>query len=388
MQMDRTRQLQEEIRRLNQLVEEMRGRLVMLEGSSPRQAEPARSSRRGFLRLGATAAAGALGMIAGKAIPAAAANGATVTTGSATTGETATTITGDGTANATTGGPANPIPVFAADANGFVAEDLTTALGTNDSFNAPLQGLGPSGVTAIGADGVDGWAQGPLAFAVYGLSDQGDGVTGEALSGIGLYLRGTGRLKQDPQGTAGDPSVNFPSGPDTFEQVRDANGVLFIHGLGSGAGNSVWRRVNTLRTDAADGSGNPFKPLRLADTRPGGSHVGPFTGPFANKTEKTFTVTGAGAGASKIPTDAIAVVGNLTAVGFNSAGGYLAIHPGVSGTYVFDADPSSLNFGGGEPGAIANSFVCGLDSSGRLTVSIRTYSGTTNFIIDITGYIQ
>ena len=82
------------------------------------------------------------------------------------------------------------------------------------------------------------------------------------------------------------------------------------------------------------------------------------------------------------------VVGNLTAVGFNSAGGYLAIHPGVSGTYVFDADPSSLNFGGGEPGAIANSFVCGLDSSGRLTVSIRTYSGTTNFIIDITGYIQ
>ena len=386
MQMDDTQQLEEEIRRLNELIEDMRGRLVRLEGSSARPAQPARSNRRGFLRLSATAAAGALGVIATKAIPAAAADGATVTTGSSTTGETPTVITGDGAASGTSGGPALPIPVLAAHANGFVAGDLSTALGTNDSFNAPLQGLGPSGVTAIGADGVDGWAQGPLAFAVYGLSDQGVGVTGEALTGIGLYSRGTGRLKQDPQGTAGDPTANFPTGPDTFEQVRDANGVLYIHGLGSGPGNSIWRRVNTLRTDAADGSGNPFKPLRLADTRSG---IGGPKGPFANLTEKTYTVRGAGSGASKIPTDAIAVVGNLTAVGFSSTGGYLAIHPGTAGVYTFDVDPSSINFGGGEPGAIANSFVCGLDSSGRLTVSIRTYSGgKTNFIIDITGYIQ
>jgi hypothetical protein len=387
MDMDRTEQLEEEVRRLNRLVEEMRGRLVMLEGTEAAEGKSPRSSRRGFLRLGAAAAAGAVGMAAARVLPVAAADGATVTTGSATTGETPTTITGDGSANATTGATGNPIPVFAARANGFVSGDLTTALGTNDSFNAPLQGLGPSGVTAIGADGVDGWAQGPLAFAVYGLSDQGVGVVGEALTGIGVYARGTGRLKQDPQGIAGDPTSSFPNGPDSFEQVRDANGVLFIHGTGSGAGNSIWRRVNTLRTDAASGNGHAFKPFRLADTRNG---TGGFTGPFGDGTSRTYTVAGTGSGDSSVPTDAIAVVGNLTATGFGSAGGFMAIHPAGT-TFNASTDPSSLNFSG-SVGAWANSFVCGLGTganAGKITVDIKTYSGSkTQFIIDITGYIQ
>jgi hypothetical protein len=394
MDSDREQELEAQVQRLTRMVEEMRSRLVTLEGSAPaRQGQPSRSSRRGFLRLGATAAAGAVGMIAAKAIPAAAADGNTLTIGSAANannmGETTTTFKGDGAA-ASPPAQGAPVPVLEVVARDFNSTALNNALTPNDSFNAALQGLGAgSTLTAdVNADGVDGWAGGKLAYGVYGLSDSGVGVTGEAITGIGLYARGTGRLKLDPWSlsTAGDPTSNYgPLGPDDFEQLRDKNGVLYIHGVlgGSGVGNSQWRRVNTLRVDTASGSNAPFKPLRLVDTRSG---IGGPKGPFGNFAQKTYRVAGMGSGASAIPTDAVAVVGNLTATQFNSAGGYLSIHPnGVP--YTFDVDPSSLNFSG-SVGAWANSFVCGLDSSGKLTVSIRTYAGTTHFIIDITGYIQ
>jgi hypothetical protein len=83
-------------------------------------------------------------------------------------------------------------------------------------------------------------------------------------------------------------------------------------------------------------------------------------------------------------------VGNLTAVGWNVSG-WLTIFPaGV--TYDPNADPSSMNFSGSAY-AWANSFVVGLGTGttwgGKVAVYVGTLGGgSTNFILDITGYIQ
>ncbi len=354
--MDRTQELEEQVRRLSRTVEEMRARMARLEGGVAAPAEEKRS-RRSFLGMGAAAAAGALGVAASRVIPVAAANGDPMTVGNTMTGTSPTILSGSD---------------FEAKDSGFVQGDLDAALPNLETFTGPHQALGGDG-SGADAEGLDAFAHGALAFGVWGLTDSGVGVTGEANTGIGLYARGTGRIRQDPQGFAGDPTPAVPNGPDLMEQVRDANGVLWIHNsLG------IWRRVNSLRTDASSGNGHAFKPLRLYDSRQHG-------GKKAAGSTNVFQVTGAAVGTdSEIPADAVAVVGNLTATGYGGAG-FLAIMP-QGASFNPSTDPSSLNFIVGQ-GAIANAFVCGLNpTNGQLQVYVG--GSASNFIIDITAYIQ
>lgn len=228
--MSTNEELKAEIHRLTQAVEEMKARLADLE-SEGEDGTPVRSTRRRFLTLGAGAAIGALGLAAGKMLPAAAANGDPVLTGGETTGTTATSVKDGSTL------PTRLTPVLDAKASDFSQTDLTAALGTN-TFAGVLQGLGGNGSTGLSAtavDGVDGWAEGDLAFGVYGLTTSGVGTVGESSTGIGLYSRGSGRILQDPQ-PAGMPGW---AGND-FEIVRDANGVMWISQPGG-----TWKQVST-----------------------------------------------------------------------------------------------------------------------------------------------
>jgi hypothetical protein len=356
--MDGIQELQEELQRLTQTVAEMRSRMAKLEGrGSSTDSELKRSDRRGFLKLGAGAALGALGWAAVKAVPASAADGGNLVLGSANLAESATSLTGD---------TSYPIPVFSAAAQG-----TNWVNGTTGTFTGPLQGLGTAD-----AHGVEGWASGTItggAAGVYGLTDGGVGVVGESSTGIGLYARASGRILQDGLPLAGAPTYI----PNLYEQVRDLEGVLWIHD-----GGGDWRRVNTLRVDTADGLGAPFKPFRLLDTR--------LSGPIKAKGSVTSVdVHTVVSGASTLPLGTIAVVGNLTAVDYTGSG-FLAIMPdGIligtnPGDYNPASDPSSVNFILGQK-AIANAFVCGL-SFGVLQVYVAGHS--SHFIIDITAYIQ
>jgi len=352
--LDHTHELEEQVQRLTGEVEEMRARMARLESSEPGQqngTEP--KSRRGFLKFGAGAVMGALGMAAAKVMPAAALTGNPTLLGTANAADAPTTIQTTGTA----------ARVFGAMASGFTQAQLDLA----GTFNAPLQGLGAA---SGNAEGVDAWAQGASAYGVFGLTDAGTGVVGESNTGIGLYAKRSGRIRQEGR-PAGAPNYL----PNNFEQVRDANGVLWIHSA-TGAAPSMWRRVNTARFDTADGTGGFFKPLRLIDTRSGAAKPGNST--------TTVTVAGRGAGASLIPLDAIGIAGNLTAVGYDQSG-FLAMFP-AGATYTPATDPSSVNFITGQY-AIANSFICGLGTGGAVQVFVAT-PGATHFIIDITGYFQ
>jgi hypothetical protein len=373
---DRTSELEEQVVKLTGDIEDMRSRMARLEGGdSGHQNGVTPRSRRGFLRFGAGAVLGALGMAATKVLPASAATGGNFLLGNPNSAGATTGLTGDTTVTATTG----PIPVLKVQTADHAGAKLATALGAN-SFQGPVQALG--GDLGAGFDGLDAFASGPSSAGVWGLTDAGYGVIGESNTGIGLYARRSGRIRQEGLSAVGAPSHN----PNLFEQARDANGILWIHGP-TGTAPSVWRRVNTLRTDTADGLGNAFKPLRLADTRNG---TGGVTGPVAGGQTKVFTIAGAGTGPSSIPADAVAVVGNITAVGWNQSG-WLTIFPAGT-TYNPNADPSSMNFSGSAY-AWANGFVAGLGTGATWGGKVAVYvgilgSGSTNFIIDITGYIQ
>jgi hypothetical protein len=227
--MNRTEELEDQVRQLNSTVDEMKARMDRLEGAEPADKNGTkRSSRRGFLRLGAAAALGSMGWVAAKAMPVSAADGGTFTLGQANLAASPTTVKGD----IETGvGP--PTPVLAAIDSTFVQGPLTTAGG----FLGALQGLGSGAGGNPIVEGVDGWASGTKAFAVYGLTDSGTGVTGESSTGIGLYARSSGRIRQDGLVLAGMPAP----GANDFEQVRDAAGAMWI----STPGGAGWKQVAT-----------------------------------------------------------------------------------------------------------------------------------------------
>ena len=95
--MDRTEELEQQVRQLGQTVEEMRNRMARLEGRDPKADVAKQSDRRGFLRLGVGAILGALGWAAVKAVPGSAANTDPLTLGSGiNSAESPTILTADG----------------------------------------------------------------------------------------------------------------------------------------------------------------------------------------------------------------------------------------------------------------------------------------------------
>jgi glucose/arabinose dehydrogenase/PKD repeat protein len=113
----------------------------------------------------------------------------------------------------------------------------------------------------------------------------------------------------------------------------------------------------------------PIAPVRVVDTRVGSS------GPMAAGVTRTFAV----AGTHGIPTMAIAVTGNLTAVR-PTLGGWIELStgPGVTPT------TSSLNLPAGD--TRANGVTMRLGPDGKGSAVYRAPSGTTHLILDVTGY--
>jgi hypothetical protein len=208
--MDKPEELEEQVAELKRVVGDLRARLLSLEGGAARPALDAPRSRRDLLRLGGVAALGAVGAVALAATPASAATSGNFILGQSNNAENVTTLNADSGA---------PVPVLAVQAQGFSSSTLNTANGGSTPFAGTVQGLGASGAV----EGVDGWASGSTAFAVYGFTDAGTGVVGESGTGIGLYARRSGRIRQDPR-AAGVPNYT----PNAPEQVRDANHALWI----------------------------------------------------------------------------------------------------------------------------------------------------------------
>jgi hypothetical protein len=118
----------------------------------------------------------------------------------------------------------------------------------------------------------------------------------------------------------------------------------------------------------------PLKPTRLLDTRSGNG----LGGRFGSGTVRTVQLAGRGS----IPSDAVAVTGNLTSTGATSHG-YVAMGP----TMTSSPSTSTLNVRMGT--SIANNVTLRLGSGGKAGLVWKGAAGSsTHLVFDVTGYYR
>jgi hypothetical protein len=382
--MQRTKQVDLDIRlaELSALVESQRQRIEALERATSQPGvtaeAPARRSRRDLLRLAAATAAGVAGAAALRGVPTQAINGGNLVLGVNNTADAKTDLE---QTTASTGGSVPMFQVIGKNAPATAPGVPTVPAGILGTPSGAIQSFAKSSDTGAGqlGDGVDGFVTGAAGYGVYGATDTGFGVVGESVNGISIAALGTGRIAQTPQVAVGPPV--FTPGPYQ-ELVRDNNSVIWAS-RATGANAAAWRRVNSIKVDAADNSG-VFKPFRLVDTRFG---TGGIVGPLAAGSTTTWTAVPSGTGASTVPASAVAIFGNLTAVAFGGPGWLTILPAGVP--YNPAADPSSLNYDPAMGFAVGNSFIIGVGTgvnAGRVSI----YVGHTgcHLVLDINGYIE
>ncbi|MEX1171050.1 MAG: glycosyl hydrolase family 18 protein, partial [Chloroflexota bacterium] len=128
------------------------------------------------------------------------------------------------------------------------------------------------------------------------------------------------------------------------------------------------------RDDSAAATWYPMAPARLMDSRTGNG----LSGAFKSRTVRTLTIAGRGG----IPSDAIAVTGNLTATGATGSG-YVAAGP----TMTSSPTTSTLNLARGR--TQANNLTLRLGAGGKVGMVFVGASGTSvHLVLDVTGYYR
>jgi hypothetical protein len=153
----------------------------------------------------------------------------------------------------------------------------------------------------------------------------------------------------------------------------------FIHNDGRGAQLNVDDRtgIAVLYTPAAASAATNFftvSPCRLLDTRNSGGG-----GPLSVGQTRTLSVLGL----CGIPSTAVSIVGNVTAVS-PTGGGSLTLAPASAGV----TNTSSVSFNAGN--TRASQALIGLSGTGSRAFTIRSgiASGSVDVIVDVTGYFQ
>ncbi len=323
--------MSEEITELRAQLEQMQAKLNELETES--RPAPIMNRRRALTTLAAGAAGAAASTIA-FASPAAATDGGTILIGNQTqTAQSPTALIADGSY------------VGGAVLGGFSVTDDTTP---NNNTSAALSCL-------------VGIATGP-AFTV--------GILGasSASGGVGAKLDGPTPLKLADSSGAGAPTPTV----GTEGMFRYTNGDLYF--CVDDTSTDRWRLVTGA---ASAGTYIPIVPARAYDSR---WSAGPITA-GQNRTisiKDKYSQAGVLQQSNVVPTGARAVTYNLT-IANTVSGGYLSLVPGNS----VDFSTSTINWAGSGL-VLANGSTSKLDTSRQVKVACG--SGTTDFIIDITGY--
>ena len=197
----------------------------------------------------------------------------------------------------------------------------------------------------------------------------------------------SGYFSLTPLAPVGNPttsSLNFPSGDIRANAVTvplGPGGTLWVTFAGyNGMMNIVFDVTGYFVPNASGSSYMPVTPNRLVDSRPGPQQQG-LAWPLVSGSPAQFGVTNRTSDATtKIPSDAIAVTGNLTAVSTGSDG-YFSLTPAPPGG---TPDTSTLNFPARD--IRANAVTVPLSSGGALWVTFRGLNGATDVVFDVSGY--
>ncbi len=172
-------------------------------------------------------------------------------------------------------------------------------------------------------------------------------------------------------------TLNFPVGDTRANTVTiplSASGTLsatYVAKAGATA-HLIFDVTGYFLAGSSGASFYPLAPQRVLDSR---SNVG-LNGVFHADAARTFVV----ADGTPIPTNAVAVTGNLTVTGQTKAG-YVVLAPAAGGA------TSTLNFPVGD--TRANGVTVALGSGGTLNAVYKAKAGaTTHLVFDVTGYFR
>jgi hypothetical protein len=200
---DRVAQLEDQVARLTALVDELRGQRSASAAPGPRNSLHSKRSRRDLIKLAGAAAAGGIGAVALRAVPAAATNGSGVILGNSgdssnpNTAESATEVKFDGTT----------LPGVLLLANETAFNPAAAA------YPAALAGW------AMGNAGVYGFSE--SGYALVGNGFTGGGAVPLHLAPRGIPTTGTHALGNVAMTTDGIPNVCIVAGtPGTFVPLQ------------------------------------------------------------------------------------------------------------------------------------------------------------------------
>ncbi len=188
----------------------------------------------------------------------------------------------------------------------------------------------------------------------------------------------------------GTSSVLFGSVPaESFNVINDDEIEAVSPSSGSTSQSTIGVQViaegnsNSLNFTYLDIVYNPVNPFRICDTRAAnGTSVisnqcdASGASPLVGNTILNVQVTGLGN--PPIPSDATAVVVNLTATDTTQQGGFLTVYP----TGSIQPTASNLNFGPDD--TVANLVQVGIGNLGK--ISVYNFNGSTDIILDVEGY--
>ena len=287
--------------------------------------------------------------------------------------------------NAPTAGTAidNPLTtektLFWADNRNSVLSDAVGVRGDGLDTGAGVDGYGGTGVRGTGVSPTPGNSTGVAGVSDTGVRGTGTsfGVAGigTAAGSIGVGATGARAALFIASGTGSQP----PNRTDSHlggEIDLDANGTLWLCVKDGLPG--VWRKVGGPETS---GALHAISPVRAFDSRWSGN-----TRLSANLTKvvsvaDAHDLAGAVTTAGVVPPGATAIAYNIT-VTRTTGQGYLSVNPGDA----VQATSSSINWFG-ENQDIANGLIVSLDGNRQIKV-FGGGGGSTDFVIDITGYFR
>ncbi len=190
-------------------------------------------------------------------------------------------------------------------------------------------------------------------------------------------------------------NLNFNSGDTVPNLVQVGVGVnqqVSIYNFNGSTDVIVDLEGYFIPTSSSSTSGEyvPISPVRVCDTRPSGTGVtnnqcdiGPASkGSIGASSVISVNVAGSGSGGSidNIPSNATAVVLNVTATDTTSNGGFLTIYPTTS----TNTPPTASNLNFNVADTVANRVIVPIGTNGD--ISIYNYNGDTDTIVDVNGY--
>jgi hypothetical protein len=221
----------------------------------------------------------------------------------------------------------------------------------------------------------------PRSFQVSGGTVPADAVavTGN-LTVVGQSKAGYVSLGPANQANPTTSTINFPLGDTRANGVTvrlSATGKLWAVYKSSGGSTDLIFDVTGYYVDGTSGLRFfPLNPGRIMDTR--FNTLTQLFGPFMSSTPRTL-VTGGHFG---VPSNALAVTGNLTVVGQTKAG-----YVSITKDPIANPAVSTINFPLGD--VRANGVTVPLNSSNDMALVYKATSGAkTNLILDLTGYFR